>query len=615
MLAMSAQALSQVASADVQTVQVAGRLPIASDRLAADVVVIDAARIRNSPAASLADLLREEAGLQISRSGGPGQATSLFVRGAGGGNTLLLVDGVRVGSATLGLADWSALGLAQIERIEVLRGPASSLYGADAVGGVVLISTRRGRPGWQIGAHAAVGGYGSNDAALTAAGGQGAWDYALSASREASDSVSALRPGDRFGNFNPDADGFARRTLHAKLGWQLAAAQRLHASAIASRLDSRYDASEYLAPNFAQNAAVDFRNRLDTQVLALDYDGTLAAGWTLKAGAARSADDSRTGGTLTSRYNTRRSQASLQLGWMPLPGQQLVLAADHLGERAEVSDYAAPVQRRTTGLVLAYVGQFVGQFKTLTLQADLRGDDNSVYGRQTTGRIAASWALAPGLRLRALAGNTFRAPSFNDLYYPGYGVASVRPERGRSAELGLSWQAGQQAVSATLWRNHVRDLVGYESDNSLCPNDPAYSFGCARNFGLARLRGVTLAGQTAWQALQLRGEYNYLDAHDGITGDWLPRRARHQLSLRGQWRQGDWTWAATLLATSARPDQGVLLRGRHTLDLSATWQVAPQWQLQAKLLNAGNADIEPVRDYQSLGRQAWLGLRYEGSGL
>lgn len=593
-----------------QTVHVAARVPVAADRLAADVVVLDARRIQASASGSLADLLQQEAGLQVSRNGGPGQSTALFVRGAGAANTLVLVDGVRVGSATLGYADFAALGLLQIERIEVLRGPASSLYGADAVGGVVLITTRRGEPGLQLGGLVAVGGYGASEAGLSVAGAQGAWDYAASFSREAADGRSALRAGDQFGNFNPDDDGFARRSLHLQAGLQLAPGHRLRASLLDSRLDSQYDASEYLAPSYSQNAMVDFRSRLDTRVLSLDYDGRLGTDWTLRASGARSEDDTRSGGSLVSRFDTRREQALLQLGWSPAAGQQWVLAADHLREQADASDYNARVGRHNTGLVLAYVGQF----DALTLQADMRHDSNSVYGGQHTGRLGASWTLAPGLRLRALTGNTFHAPSFNDLYYPGYGVASVQAERGRSSELGLSWQQGRRALTATLWRNRVRDLIAYEPDNTLCPNDPAYSFGCARNVGRARLSGLTLSGQTAWQDLQLRGEYNYLEAHDGLTGEWLPRRSRHQLSLSAEWQQGTWTWAATTVHGSARPDQGVTLRGRQTLDLSARWQLARDWQLQAKLLNATNTDLEPVRDYQGLGRQAWVGLRYQHAG-
>ena len=619
--AVAASSLANPASP--QTVTVAARVPMAADRLTADVVVIDSQRLRDAGGMSLADVLRAEAGLQLSRNGGPGQPASMFVRGAGGGNTLVLMDGVRLGSATLGLVDFSALSLAQIERVEVLRGPASSLYGADAVGGVVLITTRRGQAGAPASAMVAVGGNGSSEAALALGGvivgALGAWDWSATAAREASDGVSALRPGDRFGNYNPDRDGFARRTLQAQVGLTPADGHRLGLSLQDSRLGSQYDASQFLPPNYAQDATPDFRSKQATRLAALDYSGRLASDWTVKAGLSRSQDEVRSGGSRVERFDTRREQASLQAGWMPLPGQQWSLGADQLTEHAEADAFAAPVRRRNTGLALAYVGEFAnglgGVLRGLSLQADLRRDDNSVYGAQNTGRAGLSWALAPGWRVRALAGSTFHAPSFNDLFYPGYGVATVKPEQGRSAELGLNWQQALRTASLTVWRNRISNLIAYEADNTRCPKDPAYSYGCAANIGQARLSGATLAAQQGWEGWTLRGEYNYLDARDDATGARLARRARHQLSLHADWRNGDWTLGAASLYTSARPDGGVVLHGHQTLDLTARWQLARSWQLQARLLNATNADIELVRDYQSPRRQAWLGLRYEGQAL
>ena len=614
-----AQAASVADPASPQTVTVAARVPMAVDRLTADVVVIDSERLRDAVGVSLADLLRAEAGLQLSRNGGPGQPASMFVRGAGGGNTLVLIDGVRLGSATLGLVDFSALSLAQIERVEVLRGPASSLYGADAVGGVVLVTTRRGRAGAPWSAMAAVGGNSSSEAALSLGGLLGAWDWSVTAAREATGGVSALRPGDRFGNYNPDHDGFTRRTLQAQLGLTPAAGHRFGLNLLDSRLDSQYDASQFLAPDYAQDAKPDFRSKQATRLAAIDYSARLASDWTVKAGLSRSTDEQRSGGSQVDRFDTRRDQASLQAGWTPVPGQQWSLAADQLTEHAEADVFSAPLRRRNTGVALAYVGEFAdglaGVLRGLTLQADLRHDDNSVYGTQNTGRAGLSWALAPGWRVRALAGSTFHAPSFNDLYYPGYGVSTVKPEQGRSVELGLNWQRAQSQAALTVWRNRISNLIAYESDNTRCPKDPAYSFGCAANIGRAVLSGVTLAAQQGWQDWSLRGEYNYLDARDDATGAGLARRARHQLSLHADWRSGDWTLGAASLYTSDRPDGGVVLRGHQTLDLTARWQLARGWQLQGKLLNATNTDIEPVRDYQSPRRQAWLGLRYEGQAL
>ncbi|HEY6134676.1 MAG TPA: TonB-dependent receptor plug domain-containing protein [Rubrivivax sp.] len=155
------------------------REPAPIERLAGDVVQIHRATIESSTADSVGDLLRREAGVQLSRNGGPGQSTGVLLRGAASVNTVVLVDGVRVGSATLGFAALESLSTANIDRIEVLRGPGSSLYGADAVGGVVQVFTRRGEPGLRLEASAAVGDYDSRDASIALLGAHSAWDYAV----------------------------------------------------------------------------------------------------------------------------------------------------------------------------------------------------------------------------------------------------------------------------------------------------------------------------------------------------------------------------------------------------------------------------------------------------
>ena len=145
-LVSSAPAIDAAAADDslAPVVITATREPQAVGRSTADIVVIDADAIRRTNADSVEDLIRRVAGIQVVRNGGPGQSSGFFIRGASTNSTVVLVDGVRVGSATLGQAEFEAFSLAQVERIEVLRGPASSLYGADAVGGVVQIFTRRG---------------------------------------------------------------------------------------------------------------------------------------------------------------------------------------------------------------------------------------------------------------------------------------------------------------------------------------------------------------------------------------------------------------------------------------------------------------------------------------
>lgn len=597
------------ARASDRIVVTATREPALINQLASDVVLIDEAAIRS--ATTLEDLLRTHASLQLSRNGGPGQNASVFIRGAGAAATVVLVDGVRVGSATLGQALLESLPLANIERIEVLRGPGSSLYGADAMGGVVQVFTRRGR-GEPYGAlHVAAGELGSSAADIAAGGQVGAFDVAASLGDERSDGVSAVRPGDRFGLHNPDRDGYQRRSAQLSLGYALLPGHRVGLSLLDTRLRAQYDGAEFNPPTFAPDPSPDFRNRLDTRVAALDYRGRIGERWTTSVQLARHDDTLESGGNSFTRYVNRRHQFSWQNAISLGAGTQLVAAIERLEERASAPVFAGVLERDNTALVLG-ASAAVGAHG---LQADVRHDDSSVWGGVTTGRIGWNHALGAAWRLRALAGTTFRAPSFNELAFPGYGVPTLQPERGRSVEFGLSWQGAASEASATLYRNRVRDLIAYEADRSFCPADPSYDFGCARNVARARLQGATLSAATKHGAWALRAQADFLDAADGATGRRLPRRAAHQESVDASVELGAWKLGATLLAVGARPDGGQRLAAYQTIDLRADWRFAARWRMELKLLNATDRDIEPARDYAAPGRQAWIGLRYDSRGL
>jgi len=610
-LCLSTLAAAALAQPVTQAVVITGsREPLAPERLAADVAVIGSDTIRLSTADSLADLLRREAGLQLSRNGGPGQNSGLFIRGTASQQSLVLVDGVRVGSATLGYAAVEALALSQVERVEVLRGPGSSVYGADAVGGVVNLITRRGTGAPQFDGRVAVGGYGSSEASVGvrgAIGSNGAFDYAAALSSERSKGVSALRPGDPFGNYNPDRDGYQLDGAQLRVGFEPLAGHRVGFSLLSSKLDSQYDASEFLPLTYAQNAAPDFRTRLRIGVAALDWRGEIATGLVGSARASRSEDDTRSGGTAVDRFRTVRQLGSAQLAWQTGAVGQLVAALEHQRDEATSTSYAAGVQRSNNALAL----ELTGAAGAWSWQADARRDDSSDFGGVNTARLGGGYTLLPGLRLRALAGTTFRAPSFNDLVYPGYGVPTLQPERGQSVELGIVWRVAQSEAAVTVYRNRVRDLIGYEPDASRCPPDPAYAFGCAANINRAQLKGATVSAQQRLGAWALKAQLDWLQARDALTGDRLPRRASRQGTLGADWTAGAWTAGASVLHLGERADFGKTLAAETTLDLQGTWRFAPAWTLQAKLLNATDRDREPARDYQGLGRQAWLVLRYE----
>jgi vitamin B12 transporter len=596
-----------IAQAAEPIVVIGAREPLPAAKVAADVVVISAERIAASTADSVEDLLRREAGVQLSRNGGPGANASVLIRGAGAGNVLLLIDGVRVGSATLGQAEFEALSLASIERIEVLRGPASSLYGADGSGGVVQVFTRRGDGPARASARLAAGGYGAREGSVHADAKFGDVDVAAGVSHERLEGVSTLRPGDRFGNYNPDHDGARRTSAQARVGWQPAKGHRLGVTALQSRLHAQYDASEYL-PDFTQDASPDFRNRLDNHSASLDWRADWSADWSTLLRASTQESDSSTGARTLDHYRTQRRQLDAQATWRPLASHQLTLAYEALREEVKSSGYNG--ERDNDALVLAYAGSFNG----LSVQADFRHDDNSVFGEVDTGRLGATYALGGGWRLRALAGQSFRAPSFNDLYYPYYGVPTIRPERSKSIEFGIDGRFANGDFSATAYRNRARDLIAYEPDRRFCPPDPGFDYGCAANIGRARLQGVSLNGGLQSGPWRGRAVLDFLDAKDADTGKRLMRRAAHQATLSIDYDAGAWLVGASALRLGARPDLGKELAAYTTIDLRARWRFSPQWQLEAKLLNATDRDIEPARDYQALGRQAWIGVRWDFPG-
>jgi vitamin B12 transporter len=606
---LAASSWGQTQANPGSTVQVIGtRAPTALNRVVADVVVIDRDRIRATSADSVEDLLRREGGIQLSRNGGPGQNASVLIRGSGASNTLVLIDGVRVGSATLGQTDLAAISLAQVERIEIMRGPGSSLYGADAIGGVVNIVTRRGDGAPYVHGHLAGGNHASGEGYVAVSGSDQRFDYALSASGETSDGVSAVLPGDQFGVFNPDDDGFTRYGLSLAGGFSWQKGQRVGLSYSASRLRSQFDSAEYPPPNFLPDPSPDFRSRVTTQLTALEYQGVMSGEWTNLLRASYQTDQLESGANVVSTYDTSRRQVTAQTTWTPTTQHQWVAAIDLLTESIHSSDYDAP-ERDNTGLIVGYTGRFGAQ----KLQADLRWDHNSVYDNQTTGKLGWGMEVAPGWSVRAVAGTAFRAPTFNDLYFPNFGVTTLDPERSRSVEAGLNYQADQTSVSATAYYNKVSDLIGYQPDPSQCP--PGLNFGCAGNTSRALLQGITLQGLQQLGSFQFTLALDWLNAKDRDTDLTLPRRAANQQTLALDWNEGPWQLGGTVLRVSSRPDAGVLLPAYALLDLNARWRFERFWQLEARLQNAFDKDYQPARDYQDVGRQVWIGLRYDGRGL
>lgn len=567
-----------------------------------DVTVIPAEAIAAAGHSSLGELLARQHGLELTSSGGPQGTTGLFIRGSNPGHTLILIDGQRVGSSTAGGASLNAIPLHQVERIEILRGPSSSLYGANAIGGVINIITRQGQGPLRFNAELGAGSHGRQLASVGAGGQHGQLDFSAQLLHERSDGFSSLArpdPGNPYDSYNADDDGFERESFSGRAGWQWAEGQRLMAQLLYSEQDGQFDG----VPGY------DDREQVRVASWSVSSDNRLSASWRSLLRLGQTLDDSTTDyGGFSYRYRTRQVQGSWQNELQLSTATRLTLGLDRLQEEISAAYIAGPIpdSRSTTSAIAVYHWQAGPQ----RLQLNLRHDHSSQYGDEPSGAASWGYQLLPALRLAASLGSAFQAPTFNDLYYPGYGQTTIQPERSFNRELGLYVQGQGFDGSLVAYYNRVRDLIAYQYP---CTT-PGYDFGCAANVRNARLRGLSLGWQQQLGATRLDGHADWQSAEDADAGTWLPRRARVHGTLGLSHQLQDWTFGAELQGSGERYDDTAnsqRLGGYGLVNAFVSWQLLADWSLHLRVNNVADRDYELAQRYATGGRTAMLSLRWQ----
>ena len=568
-----------------ETVVTATRTAQPLSDLVADVTVLDRETIETSGATGLADVLARVPGIEISRNGGPGTNTSVFLRGAESRFTAVYIDGVRMDSQSTGGAAWESIPLALIDRIEVLRGPAGAVYGSDAMGGVVQIFTKRGENGVAPYVGVGIGTHSTRKLEAGISGASGTIDYALGIAREESKGFNART----IATANPDRDGYESTSANARLGLQINATHRLEGTLLVSDMDSGYDTSP----------VKDDRNMHKVHALGLNWQ----AQWTTQYKTRLQVTDSR------DKYETKPSiylsdthlrGYLFQNEWRQ--GAHLVTAAL---ERREDNLENAPIdrQRSQNAIALGY-GYSAGGH---TLQANVRHDSDSEFGGKGTGSLAYGYAFAPQWRATASVGTAFRAPTLYQRFSE-YGTGSLNPESSRNVEVGLRWAAGSSSFSATAYRNRVQDLITFGAAGP-CPSN----FGCYTNTARAEYKGVTLAGSHRLGAVQLRGSIDLQNPRDLATGKQLARRSKRHGTFGADTQVAGWTVGAEVQASGRRFDNAAntnVLGGYALVNLYASTRIARDFTLLARLDNAADKNYELARTYATAGRVAYLGVKW-----
>ncbi|MGQ9685084.1 MAG: TonB-dependent receptor domain-containing protein [Thiobacillaceae bacterium] len=553
--------------------------------------------IEASLAPDLPTLLRQQAGIEITQTGGIGTQSSLFLRGANSNQTLILLDGMRIDSATTGATAIDQIMLADIERIEIVRGNVSALYGSSAIGGVIQIFTKKGQgaPGGVV--KLGLGSYGTRSAQASYGGSMGSTRFHLGLSRRASDGFSAARSEYIptpwvFAPADTDRDGYRNTTLTANFAHTLQPGHDLSALVRLSRGRVEYDGTW------------SNRSEQDLDAWQVASDNEIGARWhsRLMLGASRDRLDNFLDAAPTGFVRTLNRQVEWLNTLTPVPGHDITASVGILSQRVASNMTYTRTQRQVRHLALGYAG---GHGRH-AWQANVRHDDYSDFGAHDTGLAGYGYALTPGLRLLASLSTAFRAPTFNDLYNPLWGGnPNLRPEKAKSWEVGLHYSRPGLDARLVHFDSRTRDLIVFVWPTGLVNLDRARSDGWEASL-TSRLGGF-----------DLRLSLTLQDPRNAQTGVSLPRRAKRLGSLSLARSQGPWSWQAELKASGDREDIHVATfspvrnPGYAVVNLAARYQFRPDLSLNARLDNLFDRDYSLVHGYNTPGRSAYVSLDWQ----
>ncbi len=564
--------------------------PRTADETLSSVTVLDEATLRRQDPTELTDLLRGQPGVDVTTNGSFGKNSSVFIRGTSNDQNVLLIDGIRLRSATAGGAAWQHLDPRMFQRAEIVRGPRGSLYGADAVGGVVQLFTHDAQEG---GPHprVSVGGGSFNTQRYSAglSGSSGGTRYSFAGSHFTTDGAPVRRDGEDKGYDN--TSGLVR------LAHTFEGGAEVGVLALRAKGTTEYDESGLLA-------TTDYVQ----QVAGVYGELPIAANWRSRLTLSEARDES-----VNSFYDSILDTETRTVRWENTLGagaHEFIVGAEYLNDSVAGSitgsspwDGPYEVEDRDNKAVFS---QALLDFSPFAVQASLRYDDNEAYGDEVTGSLALGYDLDAHHTLRASYGTAFKAPNFNQLYWPGFGNPDLEAETSKTFEAGVRGQYRQWFWDSALYQTDIDNLIS------------AQSSGVTTNVPTTRIRGVEVSAGADIYDWTLAAALTYTDPEDRSTGNRLRRRASQSARFDVDRELGEWSLGGSWILQGYRYEDAAntdRIGGFGLVNLRAGWQFAPLWSARLTVENALDKEYTTARffdgdDYLNAGRAAFVSVHF-----
>ncbi len=556
--------------------------------------------IERLQAKSVPELLKGSTGLDIVQSGGYGQQTSVFMRGTNSSHVLVLIDGIKMGSVSLGLTQFEFLPIDQIERVEIIRGPQSSLYGSEAIGGVIQIFTRKGNQKGetpQVTLDAGGGSYFTHRTAGTVSGKSGNSWYNAGVSHFNTEGFNTRKPIlGAYGFSQPDKDAYTNTAVNARAGHHFDNNAELEASFLHAEGTTHYDGSFQDKTNFINqmasiSGAIDFMK---------DWRSTLRLGQTLDLGDNFSPNSKN----LASRFDTTRWNASWLNQFKITENHQFILGSDYRLDELDSDTSYIESSRYDVGVF----GELQSKiFENHFINASLRWDNNESFGDYVTGSVGWRYNWNYGVSLLANFGNAFKAPTFNDLYYPfGMGNPNLKPEQSTSFETGLVGNHDWGNWELRAYHTNIDNLINWVADSS------GYNWK-SENVDKAQIDGIEAEIGTQFFGWNEKLNMSLLHPEDRKTNLRLARRASKTLSFDLSRSFDQFDVGGSLIAQDYRFDDtfnATQVAGYVTVDLRSAYHINKNWMISAKLNNLLDKNYQTVNTYNTADRNFFISIHY-----